>query len=87
MFPFAYVQKFTNVLFMFIVGRKSRASRDPSLVVAYICKVGIIDFSSNMVYVCTKENCLIFNYHTPLQLHPKKGNFLVAQAKELGLPV
>ncbi|XP_030592240.1 zinc phosphodiesterase ELAC protein 2 isoform X1 [Archocentrus centrarchus] len=34
------------------------AARDPSLVVAFACK-----------------------------LHPKKGNFLVAQAKELGLPV
>ncbi|XP_071028464.1 zinc phosphodiesterase ELAC protein 2-like [Oncorhynchus clarkii lewisi] len=39
-------------------GGKARATRDPSLVVAFICK-----------------------------LHPKKGNFLVAQAKNLGLPV
>ncbi|KAL0993355.1 hypothetical protein UPYG_G00106540 [Umbra pygmaea] len=39
-------------------GGQARASRDPSLVVAFVCK-----------------------------LHPKKGNFLVAQAKELGLPV
>uniref|UniRef100_A0A4W5N0G9 Zinc phosphodiesterase ELAC protein 2 n=1 Tax=Hucho hucho TaxID=62062 RepID=A0A4W5N0G9_9TELE len=37
---------------------KARATRDPSLVVAFVCK-----------------------------LHPKKGNFLVAQAKNLGLPV
>ncbi|KAL4658257.1 zinc phosphodiesterase ELAC protein 2 isoform X2 [Arapaima gigas] len=36
----------------------SRVTRDPSLVVAFICK-----------------------------LHPKKGNFLVLKAKELGLPV
>uniref|UniRef100_A0A673YR29 Zinc phosphodiesterase ELAC protein 2 n=1 Tax=Salmo trutta TaxID=8032 RepID=A0A673YR29_SALTR len=36
----------------------ARATRDPSLVVAFVCK-----------------------------LHPKKGNFLVAQAKNLGLPV
>ncbi|XP_055008905.1 zinc phosphodiesterase ELAC protein 2 isoform X2 [Boleophthalmus pectinirostris] len=36
----------------------SKFSRDPSLVVAFICK-----------------------------LHPKKGNFLVSEAKELGLPV
>ncbi|XP_020496658.2 zinc phosphodiesterase ELAC protein 2 [Labrus bergylta] len=39
-------------------GERQTATRDPSLVVAFICK-----------------------------LHPKKGNFLVAQAKELGLPV
>ncbi|XP_070703624.1 zinc phosphodiesterase ELAC protein 2 [Pempheris klunzingeri] len=39
-------------------GEGRKASRDTSLVVAFICK-----------------------------LHPKKGNFLVAQAKELGLPV
>uniref|UniRef100_A0A673YQM2 Zinc phosphodiesterase ELAC protein 2 n=1 Tax=Salmo trutta TaxID=8032 RepID=A0A673YQM2_SALTR len=39
-------------------GGKARATRDPSLVVAFVCK-----------------------------LHPKKGNFLVAQAKNLGLPV
>ncbi|XP_034567599.1 zinc phosphodiesterase ELAC protein 2 isoform X2 [Notolabrus celidotus] len=39
-------------------GKRQTATRDPSLVVAFICK-----------------------------LHPKKGNFLVAQAKELGLPV
>ncbi|KAM3598983.1 uncharacterized protein V6R79_025129 [Siganus canaliculatus] len=37
---------------------RHRATRDPSLVVAFICK-----------------------------LHAKKGNFLVPQAKELGLPV
>ncbi|KAL7826657.1 hypothetical protein AOLI_G00318660 [Acnodon oligacanthus] len=37
---------------------KERTTRDPSLVVAYVCK-----------------------------LHPKKGNFLVLKAKELGLPV
>uniref|UniRef100_A0AAR2KNX3 Zinc phosphodiesterase ELAC protein 2 n=1 Tax=Pygocentrus nattereri TaxID=42514 RepID=A0AAR2KNX3_PYGNA len=37
---------------------KERTTRDPSLVVAYVCK-----------------------------LHPKKGNFLVQKAKELGLPV
>ncbi|KAL6460709.1 hypothetical protein MHYP_G00306750 [Metynnis hypsauchen] len=37
---------------------KERTTRDPSLVVAYVCK-----------------------------LHPKKGNFLVQEAKELGLPV
>uniref|UniRef100_A0A8C7P5P8 Zinc phosphodiesterase ELAC protein 2 n=1 Tax=Oncorhynchus mykiss TaxID=8022 RepID=A0A8C7P5P8_ONCMY len=43
---------------IFISGGKARATRDPSLVVAFICK-----------------------------LHPKKGNFLVAQAKNLGLPV
>uniref|UniRef100_A0A8C7CNA2 Zinc phosphodiesterase ELAC protein 2 n=1 Tax=Oncorhynchus kisutch TaxID=8019 RepID=A0A8C7CNA2_ONCKI len=43
---------------IFISGGKARATRDPSLVVAFICK-----------------------------LHPKKGNFLVAQAKHLGLPV
>uniref|UniRef100_A0A8C9TY42 Zinc phosphodiesterase ELAC protein 2 n=1 Tax=Scleropages formosus TaxID=113540 RepID=A0A8C9TY42_SCLFO len=36
----------------------SKVTRDPSLVVAFICK-----------------------------LHPKKGNFLVLKAKELGLPV
>ncbi|KAJ8389118.1 hypothetical protein AAFF_G00123240 [Aldrovandia affinis] len=39
-------------------GVGQRATRDPSLVVAFICK-----------------------------LHPKKGNFLVLKAKELGLPV
>ncbi|KAM4597704.1 zinc phosphodiesterase ELAC protein 2 isoform 2-T2 [Polymixia lowei] len=39
-------------------GGKSKATRDLSLVVAFVCK-----------------------------LHPKKGNFLVAQAKALGLPV
>uniref|UniRef100_A0A1A8F007 Zinc phosphodiesterase ELAC protein 2 n=3 Tax=Nothobranchius korthausae TaxID=1143690 RepID=A0A1A8F007_9TELE len=39
-------------------GEAGAAFRDPSLVVAFVCK-----------------------------LHPKKGNFLVAQAKELGLPV
>ncbi|XP_027014740.2 zinc phosphodiesterase ELAC protein 2 isoform X2 [Tachysurus fulvidraco] len=39
-------------------GRRERSTRDPSLVVAYVCK-----------------------------LHPKKGNFLVQKAKELGLPV
>ncbi|KAI1884252.1 hypothetical protein AGOR_G00224530 [Albula goreensis] len=39
-------------------GGGQRDSRDPSLVVAYVCK-----------------------------LHPKKGNFLVQKAKELGLPV
>ncbi|KAJ7989460.1 hypothetical protein DPEC_G00304780 [Dallia pectoralis] len=39
-------------------GGKAQVTRDPALVVAYVCK-----------------------------LHPKKGNFLVAQAKELGLPV
>ncbi|KAM6904781.1 zinc phosphodiesterase ELAC protein 2 [Xenentodon cancila] len=39
-------------------GDRRTGSRDPSLVVAFVCK-----------------------------LHPKKGNFLVAQAKELGLPV
>uniref|UniRef100_A0A673YQC4 Zinc phosphodiesterase ELAC protein 2 n=1 Tax=Salmo trutta TaxID=8032 RepID=A0A673YQC4_SALTR len=44
--------------FIFISGGKARATRDPSLVVAFVCK-----------------------------LHPKKGNFLVAQAKNLGLPV
>ncbi|XP_053087258.1 zinc phosphodiesterase ELAC protein 2 [Pangasianodon hypophthalmus] len=38
--------------------RRERSTRDPSLVVAYVCK-----------------------------LHPKKGNFLVHKAKELGLPV
>ncbi|KAF5890065.1 zinc phosphodiesterase ELAC protein 2 [Clarias magur] len=38
--------------------RGERSTRDPSLVVAYVCK-----------------------------LHPKKGNFLVQKAKELGLPV
>ncbi|KAK3508542.1 hypothetical protein QTP70_031945, partial [Hemibagrus guttatus] len=38
--------------------RRERSTRDPSLVVAYVCK-----------------------------LHPKKGNFLVNKAKELGLPV
>uniref|UniRef100_A0A667XB16 Zinc phosphodiesterase ELAC protein 2 n=1 Tax=Myripristis murdjan TaxID=586833 RepID=A0A667XB16_9TELE len=37
---------------------QERAVEDPSLVVAFVCK-----------------------------LHPKKGNFLVVQAKELGLPV
>ncbi|TSX99877.1 Zinc phosphodiesterase ELAC protein 2 [Bagarius yarrelli] len=37
---------------------RERSTRDPSLVVAYVCK-----------------------------LHPKKGNFLVHKAKELGLPV
>uniref|UniRef100_A0A667X2J9 Zinc phosphodiesterase ELAC protein 2 n=1 Tax=Myripristis murdjan TaxID=586833 RepID=A0A667X2J9_9TELE len=37
---------------------KTKSTRDPSLVVAFVCK-----------------------------LHPKKGNFLVVQAKELGLPV
>ncbi|KAM8845937.1 zinc phosphodiesterase ELAC protein 2 [Spinachia spinachia] len=39
-------------------GDQRRATRDNSLLVAFICK-----------------------------LHPKKGNFLAAQAKELGLPV
>ncbi|XP_030390243.1 zinc phosphodiesterase ELAC protein 2 isoform X2 [Gopherus evgoodei] len=39
-------------------GNRRVGSRDPTLVVAFICK-----------------------------LHPKKGNFLVAKAKELGLPV
>ncbi|XP_075759570.1 zinc phosphodiesterase ELAC protein 2 isoform X2 [Pelodiscus sinensis] len=39
-------------------GNRRVVSRDPTLVVAFICK-----------------------------LHPKKGNFLVAKAKELGLPV
>uniref|UniRef100_A0A667WL04 Zinc phosphodiesterase ELAC protein 2 n=1 Tax=Myripristis murdjan TaxID=586833 RepID=A0A667WL04_9TELE len=39
-------------------GGKTKSTRDPSLVVAFVCK-----------------------------LHPKKGNFLVVQAKELGLPV
>ncbi|KAM9345998.1 zinc phosphodiesterase ELAC protein 2 [Symphorus nematophorus] len=39
-------------------GQGQKATRDPSLVVSFICK-----------------------------LHPKKGNFLVPQAKELGLPV
>lgn len=39
-------------------GRGQTATRDPSLAVAFICK-----------------------------LHPKKGNFLVPQAKALGLPV
>uniref|UniRef100_UPI0037E7E955 zinc phosphodiesterase ELAC protein 2 isoform X1 n=3 Tax=Semicossyphus pulcher TaxID=241346 RepID=UPI0037E7E955 len=39
-------------------GWRPTATRDPSLVVSFICR-----------------------------LHPKKGNFLVAQAKELGLPV
>ncbi|XP_073351035.1 zinc phosphodiesterase ELAC protein 2 [Pagrus major] len=39
-------------------GERQNATRDPSLVVSFICK-----------------------------LHPKKGNFLVPQAKELGLPV
>uniref|UniRef100_A0A8C9VFG2 Zinc phosphodiesterase ELAC protein 2 n=1 Tax=Scleropages formosus TaxID=113540 RepID=A0A8C9VFG2_SCLFO len=38
--------------------QRSKVTRDPSLVVAFICK-----------------------------LHPKKGNFLVLKAKELGLPV
>ncbi|XP_078257062.1 zinc phosphodiesterase ELAC protein 2 isoform X2 [Rhinoraja longicauda] len=38
--------------------RSPKKSRDPSLVVAFVCK-----------------------------LHPKKGNFLVMKAKELGLPV
>ncbi|KAG7325994.1 hypothetical protein KOW79_010919 [Hemibagrus wyckioides] len=38
--------------------RRESSMRDPSLVVAYVCK-----------------------------LHPKKGNFLVNKAKELGLPV
>uniref|UniRef100_A0AAR2J933 Zinc phosphodiesterase ELAC protein 2 n=1 Tax=Pygocentrus nattereri TaxID=42514 RepID=A0AAR2J933_PYGNA len=40
------------------VAQKIGTTRDPSLVVAYVCK-----------------------------LHPKKGNFLVQKAKELGLPV
>ncbi|XP_035471673.2 zinc phosphodiesterase ELAC protein 2 isoform X1 [Scophthalmus maximus] len=39
-------------------GERRTATRDPSLVVAFICK-----------------------------LHPRKGNFLVTQARELGLPV
>ncbi|XP_038227945.1 zinc phosphodiesterase ELAC protein 2 isoform X2 [Dermochelys coriacea] len=39
-------------------GNRRVGSRDPTLLVAFICK-----------------------------LHPKKGNFLVAKAKELGLPV
>ncbi|XP_067403847.1 zinc phosphodiesterase ELAC protein 2 isoform X2 [Emydura macquarii macquarii] len=39
-------------------GNRRFGSRDPTLVVAFICK-----------------------------LHPKKGNFLVAKAKELGLPL
>ncbi|KAM8724851.1 zinc phosphodiesterase ELAC protein 2 isoform 1-T1 [Acanthopagrus schlegelii] len=39
-------------------GERRGVTRDPSLVVSFICK-----------------------------LHPKKGNFLVLQAKELGLPV
>ncbi|XP_030264862.1 zinc phosphodiesterase ELAC protein 2 [Sparus aurata] len=39
-------------------GERADVTRDPSLVVSFICK-----------------------------LHPKKGNFLVLQAKELGLPV
>ncbi|XP_012736274.2 zinc phosphodiesterase ELAC protein 2 [Fundulus heteroclitus] len=39
-------------------GERRAAARDPSLVIAFVCK-----------------------------LHPKKGNFLVSQAKELGLPV
>uniref|UniRef100_A0A8C3T5R7 Zinc phosphodiesterase ELAC protein 2 n=1 Tax=Chelydra serpentina TaxID=8475 RepID=A0A8C3T5R7_CHESE len=39
-------------------GNRRVGSRDPTLVVAFICK-----------------------------LHPKKGNFLVAKAKELGLPI
>ncbi|XP_043570410.1 zinc phosphodiesterase ELAC protein 2 [Chiloscyllium plagiosum] len=38
--------------------RSPKSTRDPSLVVAFVCK-----------------------------LHPKKGNFLVMKAKELGLPV
>uniref|UniRef100_A0AAR2LKW5 Zinc phosphodiesterase ELAC protein 2 n=1 Tax=Pygocentrus nattereri TaxID=42514 RepID=A0AAR2LKW5_PYGNA len=46
------------ILLWTLKGCCQRTTRDPSLVVAYVCK-----------------------------LHPKKGNFLVQKAKELGLPV
>uniref|UniRef100_A0A8C9VTF9 Zinc phosphodiesterase ELAC protein 2 n=1 Tax=Scleropages formosus TaxID=113540 RepID=A0A8C9VTF9_SCLFO len=48
----------TRLVYMIYRTTCSKVTRDPSLVVAFICK-----------------------------LHPKKGNFLVLKAKELGLPV
>lgn len=64
-------------------------SADASLVVAFVCKV-----NKCAAPVGSVENRLVlwrtFSHHLLhfwLQLHPKKGNFLVPQARELGLPV
>lgn len=58
------------------------SGRDASLLVAFVCKVtsslllGSLWGGSSHLLLCLS-----------LQLHPKKGNFLVPEARALGLPV
>lgn len=71
-------------------GEGSRgAGRDDSLVVSFICKVGHtggggLHHTESQCILVTHVLLLLFSF---LQLHPKKGNFLVPEAKALGLPV
>ncbi|ELW52432.1 Zinc phosphodiesterase ELAC protein 2 [Tupaia chinensis] len=75
------------------LGRKS-TGRDPSLVVAFICKERIsqrtgLSFSGTAaiapIIAAVKDGKSVT--YEGRELHLKKGNFLVLKAKELGLPV